>query len=96
MHQPRGHLWDGQDQINCADVLRERISVSERRAAMRLFDLLDTFVALRRNLGTSAADQDSGSGLGSENIAAVRVVLDQAIRATREIIGDTTRPLPPS
>jgi len=95
MHQPRGHLWDGQDQINCADVLRERLSVSERSAALRLFDLLDTFVALRRNFGTGTAGQDADPGLGSEEIAAVRVILDEAIRATREIIGDTARPPPP-
>lgn len=95
MHQPHGHLWDGQDQINCADVLRERISV-ERRTAMRLFDLLDTFVALRRNFGMVTGGQDAASGLGSEEIAAARVILDRAIQATREIIGDTARPLPPS
>jgi len=63
---------------------------SERMAALRLFDLFDTLVAMRWNVGTST----NGAGtFPTEKIAAVRLLLDHAIKTTKIIIGDTKRPV---
>src|SRR5258707_14677142 len=89
------HRPIAQDSIDCAGILRDRMLGSEQKAALRLFDLLDTLVAMRWDVGTSPKAQVAESALGSEKIAAVRLLLDHAITATKNIIGDTTRPLPP-
>ena len=65
------------------------------RTALRLYDLLDTLVALRLDVGASAKGLAAETTLGPERIAAVRLLLDRAIESTKDIIGAITRPSPP-
>ena len=65
------------------------------KTALRLYDLLDTLVAMRLDVGTSNKGLVAEATLGPEKIAAVRLLLDRAIDSTKDIIGDLTRPSPP-
>jgi hypothetical protein len=61
-------------------------------AARRLYDLLDTFLAMRLDFGTNAEGKAAALTLGPEKIQAIRDMLDQAIASTRVIIGTLERP----
>jgi hypothetical protein len=65
------------------------------RTALRLYDLLDTLVAMRLDVGASPKGLVAETTLGAEKIAAVRLLLDRAIESTKDFIGDITRPSPP-
>jgi len=64
-------------------------------AANRLYDLLDSLVALRLEFATGAEGDQALSPLGRAKVLAVRTVLDTAIHGTKQIIGDVERPKPP-
>ena len=57
-----------------------------------MYDLLDTLVAMRIDFGTNAQGQGAALTLGPEKIAGIRALLDNAIVATKEIIGGLERP----
>ena len=61
-------------------------------AARRLYDLLDTLLAMRLDFGTNAEGQAAALTLGPEKIQGIRDMLDQAIASTRVIIGTLERP----
>ena len=61
-------------------------------AARRLYDLLDTLIAMRLDFGTNAEGKAAALTLGPEKIQAIRDMLDQAIASTRVIIGTLERP----
>jgi hypothetical protein len=61
-------------------------------AAKRLYDLLDSLVALRLEFATGAEGDAALSPLGRSKVLAVRTVLDTAIHGTKEIIGAVERP----
>lgn len=64
-------------------------------AAKRLYDLLDSLVALRLEFATGAEGDEALSPLGRSKVLAVRTVLDTAIQGTKQIIGAIERPKPP-
>jgi hypothetical protein len=64
-------------------------------AAKRLYDLLDSLVALRLEFATGAEGDRALSPLGRAKVLAVRTVLDTAIHGTKQIIGELERPNPP-
>ena len=64
-------------------------------AAKRLYDLLDSLVALRLEFATGAEGDEALSPLGRSKVLAVRTVLDTAIHGTKQIIGSIERPKPP-
>ena len=61
--------------------------------ALRLYDLLDTLVAMRMDFGTNTEGEAAAHTLGPEKISDIRVLLDLAISSTRHIIGVIQRPL---
>ena len=61
-------------------------------AARRMYDLLDTLVAMRLDFGTNAEGKAAALTLGPEKMQAIREMLDQAIASTRVIIGALARP----
>ena len=56
-------------------------------AARRLYDLLDTLIAMRLDFGTNAEGKAAALTLGPEKIQAISNMLDQAIASTKVIIG---------
>jgi len=64
--------------------------------ASRLYVLLDTLVAMRMDFGTNAKDEAEATTLGTEKIEGIRILLDDAIGATKDIIGSIDRPSPGS
>jgi hypothetical protein len=95
MRQSPRHDGDREAKKDSAAVKREVMLASECEAARRLCDLLDTLVAMRWDVGTGAKRQAAEVTLDPEKIATIRLLLDHAIDATKMIIGDTTRPMPP-
>ena len=77
------------------DLHRDGMLGEHSRTALRLYDLLDTLVAMRLDFGTSAKGLVEETTLGPEKIAAMRLLLDRAIESTKDIIGYLTRPTPP-
>jgi hypothetical protein len=69
---------------NCGDA---RVSI-----ASRLYVLLDTLVAMRMDFGTNAKGEAAATTLGTEKIEGIRLLLDDAIGATKDIIGSIDRP----
>lgn len=67
-------------------------SDGENSTALRLYDLLDTLVAMRMDFGTNSKGKAAEHTLGAEKIAAIRVLLDLAISSTKDIIGAIHRP----
>ena len=63
-------------------------------AARRLYDFLDTLVAMRLDFGTNAEGKAAALTLGPEKMEGIRKLLDQAIASTKDIIGDLERPPP--
>ena len=63
-------------------------------AARRLYDLLDTLVAMRLDFGTNAEGKAAALTLGPEKMEGIRKLLDQAIASTKDIIGELDRPPP--
>ena len=63
-------------------------------AARRLYDFLDTLVAMRLDFGITAEGKAAALTLGPEKMEGIRKLLDQAIVSTRDIIGDLERPPP--
>jgi hypothetical protein len=60
--------------------------------AVRLYDLLDTLVAMRLDFGGNTGGKAAALALGPEKIEGIRVMLDYAIESTKEIIGKVARP----
>jgi len=60
--------------------------------ARRLYDLLDTLVAMRIDFGTNAEGKAAALTLGPAKIAGIRTLLDVAIASTKDIIGSLERP----
>jgi hypothetical protein len=60
--------------------------------AVRLYDLLDTLVAMRLDFGGNAGGKAAALALGPEKIEGIQVMLDYAIESTKEIIGKVARP----
>ena len=63
-------------------------------SARRLYELLDTLVAIRMDFGDIAEGEAAALSLGSEKIQGIRALLDEAIKSTKEIIGALDRPPP--
>jgi hypothetical protein len=66
---------------------------SQDANARRLYDLLDTLVAIRIDFGTNADGQAAEHTLGPAKMEGIRHLLDQAIASTKDIIGALERPL---
>jgi len=64
----------------------------DHEVATRLYDLLDTLVAMRMDFGTNAEGQAAAASLGPEKILAIQTLLDRAITSTKDIIGTIDRP----
>ena len=64
--------------------------------AVRLYDLLDTLVAMRIDFGNNAEGKAAALTLGPEKISGIRALLDIAIASTKDIIGNLERPTPPA
>ena len=60
--------------------------------AHRLYDLLDTLVAMRLDVGDSAKGDAAAATLGPDKIHGIRDLLDCAIASTKEIIDGIARP----
>jgi hypothetical protein len=60
--------------------------------AVRLYDLLDTLVAMRLDFGSNAEAKAAALALGPEKIEEIRAMLDRAIGSKKEIIGEVARP----
>jgi len=97
MNHPMQHDSDTRKGDNPAfdGLHRDGMLGDHSRTALRLYDLLDTLVAMRLDVGASAKGVAAETTLGPEKIAAVRLLLDRAIDSTKDIIGDLTRPSPP-
>jgi hypothetical protein len=63
-------------------------------AARRLYDLVNTLVAMRLEVGTSVEGRAAALTLGPEKMEGIRKLLDQAIASTKDIIGELDRPPP--
>ena len=61
-------------------------------AARKLYDLLDTLVALRLEYARASEADTELSSIGRAKILEVRIVLDTAIHGVKEVIGDMERP----
>jgi len=64
----------------------------DHEVATRLYDLLDTLVAMRMDFGNSAEGQAAASSLGPEKVLGIQAMLDRAITSTKAIIGTIARP----
>jgi hypothetical protein len=64
----------------------------DNATACRLYDLLDTLVAMRLDFGTNDEGKAAAATLGPEKMKGIRDLLDQAITATKDIIGALHRP----
>jgi hypothetical protein len=62
--------------------------------ARRMYDLLDTLVAIRMDFGTNVEGKAAALTLGAEKMEGIRALLDQAIASTKDIIGALDRPPP--
>ena len=60
--------------------------------AQRLYELLDTLVAMRMDFGLAVNEAQKGEAITPAKMAQVRAMLDDAIRSTKLIIGDIERP----
>lgn len=60
--------------------------------ARRMYDLLDTLIAMRLDFGTNAEGKAAARTLGPEKLEGIRAMLDQAIASTKDIIGALHRP----
>jgi hypothetical protein len=74
--------------------INEEMPHQRDSAARRLYDLLDTLVAMRSDFGTNAEGKAAALTLGPEKIEGIRKLLDQAIASTKDIIGELDRPPP--
>jgi hypothetical protein len=63
-------------------------------AAARLYDLLDSLVALQLQFASGTEADKDLSSLGRAKILEVRTVLDTAIYGVKRAIGDLERPKP--
>ena len=76
------------------DIARKGVTMPNT-AAKRLYDLLDSLVALRLQFATGIDGDKALSPLGRAKMLAVCTVLDTAIHGTKRIIGAIERPKPP-
>ena len=65
---------------------------SDMGTARRLYDLLDTLVAMRMDFGSNTEGEAAAATLGPEKIDGIRALLDEAIAHTKDIIGAIDRP----
>jgi hypothetical protein len=59
--------------------------------AQRLYELLDTLVAMRLDFGNAPNQAQEGEAFGPEKMAGARQMLDAAIASTKLIIGKLDR-----
>lgn len=59
----------------------------------RLYDLLDSLVALRLEVAEGAEGEEALAVLGRAKVCEVQTMLDVAIASTKKIIGEVERPL---
>ena len=62
---------------------------------LRLYELLDSLVALRLEYANGTDGEASMASLGRGKLLEVRTMLDTAIHHTKRIIGDVVRPRGP-
>jgi len=60
--------------------------------AQRLYELLDTLVAMRMVFGGAMNKAQDAEAFGPEKMAGARQMLDAAIASTKKIIGELDRP----
>jgi len=65
----------------------------EFNTAQRLYELLDTLVAMRMDFGAANNKAQEGEVFGPGKMAGAREMLDSAITSTKLIIGELDRPL---
>ena len=65
---------------------------SDAGTARRLYDLLDTLIAMRMDFGSNAEGRAAALTLGAEKIQEIQAMLDQAVASTKDIIGTIDRP----
>jgi hypothetical protein len=63
------------------------LTQSEDTVARRLYDLLDTLVAMRMDFETNVEGRAATRTLGPEKITEIQALLDRAIGSTKDIIG---------
>jgi hypothetical protein len=65
--------------------------MSDKSASARLYELLDTLVALQMSFVTGANAQETVETMGPFRMRDVLEMLDTAIRSTKTIIGELER-----